>query len=207
MSSGVESPPASTSAPSATGSRLNQLGLLVLLIAAAALMAYLLVSLVLLLLGVAPGVSVAACIASQPVGHVTGPPLQPPAPPVDPPLIHWSGLVILACVVGFFLGDSWGRRRALGQTAATDQPGGTLGRPDTLLQAVLVVLLLGGAGALVWETFALARVQDQPDLWPITFYIRCANDVLSLPTLVGGVLVSTMVGHFLGYQAKAGEAD
>jgi hypothetical protein len=206
MSSGVESPPASTSTPSATGSRLNQLGLLVLLIAAAALMAYLLVSLVLLLLGVAPGVSVAACITNQPVGHVTGPPLQPPAPPVDPPLIHWSGLVILACVAGFFLGDFWGRRRALGQTAA-DEPGGTLGPPDTLLQAVLVVLLLGGVGALVWETFALARVQDQPDLWPITFYIRCANDVLSLPTLVGGVLVSTMVGHFLGYQAKAGEAD
>lgn len=206
MSSGVESPPADAGAPSA-GSRLNQLGLLVLLIAVAVLIAYLLVSLIQVLLGVAPGVSVAACIASQPPGHVTGPPLQPPSPPVDPPFIHWSGLVILACVCGFILGDAWGRRRALAQAAATDQAGGTLGRPDTLLQTALVVLLLGGAGALVYETFALARVQDQPDLWPITFFIRCANDVLSLPTLVGGVLVSTMVGHFLGYQAKAGEPD
>ncbi|HXM57542.1 MAG TPA: hypothetical protein VOB72_19240 [Candidatus Dormibacteraeota bacterium] len=207
MSSGVESPPADAGAPSTTGSRLNQLGLFVLLVAVALLIAYLLISLVLVLLGTTPGVSVAACIANQPVGHVTGPPLQPASPPVDPPFIHWSGLVILACVAGFVLGDAWGRRRALGQTATTDQYDGTLGPPDTLLQTVLVAMLMGGVGALVWETFALARVQDQPDLWPITFYIRCANDVLSLPTLVGGVLVSTMVGHFLGYQAKAGEPD
>src|SRR2546421_102112 len=65
MSSGVESPPADARAPSAAGSRRNQLGLFVLLVAVAALLAYLLISLVLLLLGVTPGVSVAACIANQ----------------------------------------------------------------------------------------------------------------------------------------------
>jgi hypothetical protein len=203
----AESSPVDTGSPPVAANRLNQAGLLALLVAVSIVVGYLAVSLVLTLAGAGTGLSVDACLAKQPPGHVTGPPLQPPSPLLDPPIIHWSGIVVIACLVAFIAGNTWGRRRALGQAEAADRSGGTLGPPSTLLQVVLVGLFVVGTGALVWETIALARVQDQPDLWPITFYVRCANDVLSLPTLVGAVLVSAMVGHLLGYQARAGETD
>jgi len=203
MSSGAEAP-AGVEPARASPSGLNQLGLVVLLVAASAVVLYLAISLLLTVLGIGTGISVDACITTQPLGHVTGPPLQPPSPPLDPPFLHWSGLVLVACVVGFAGGDLWGRRRALGQGRATDGTD-TLEPPSTLLQVLLVAGFLFGAGALAWETFALARVQDDPTLWPITFYVRCANDVLGGPTLAGAVLVSTLVGHWLGYQARAGE--
>jgi len=183
--------------------RVTQAGLVAVLVATSAVVAYLAVSLVLTLIGIGNGVSVAACLANQTPGHVTGPPLQPPAPLLDPPVLHWSGLVLVACVAGFFGGNLWGRRRAAAQT----RPDGSLGPPSTGLQLLLIAFFLAGIAALGWETFALARVQDQPNLWPITFFVRCANDVLGLPTLIGAVLVCTMVGHWLGYQARAGEPD
>lgn len=191
-------------APAAPG-RTDQVALWLVLIAASAVLAYLVINLVLTLAGVGPTLNLDACLAAQPPGHVTGPPLQPPLPVLDPPVIRWAGLVIALCFAGFVVGNLWGRRRAVAHTRAADPTSGTLGPPSTLLQVVLVALLAVGAGALVFETLALARVQDQPHFWPITFYVRCANDVLSLPTLVGAVLVSSVVGHLLGYQAKAGE--
>jgi hypothetical protein len=227
MSSGAES------SSDVAAKRLNQAGLLVLLVAVSIVVLYLAVSLLLTVLGIGTGISVDACLTSQPPGHVTGPPLQPPSPLLDPPLLHWSGLVLVTCVLGFAGGSLWGRRRAEGhdraadraggrpeprgrvwgrwraegQDRGADRAGGRLEPPGTLLQVLLVALFLLGAGALGWETFALARVQEQPDLWPITFYVRCANDVLGGPTLAGAVLVSTMVGHWLGYQATTGETD
>jgi hypothetical protein len=218
--------------PAAASRWLDRAGLWVVLLAASAVLAYLAINLVLTLLGTGPTLRLGACLAAQPPGHVTGPPLQPPLPVLDPPVLRWSGLVVILCVIAFVVGNLWGRRRAVSHTRAAGQPGaapakpgapltslwrrrragaadqpeGTLGPPSTLLQVALIGLFLVGTGALVFETVALARVQDQPQFWPITFYVRCANDVLSLPTLVGALLVSSMVGHLLGYQAKAGES-
>lgn len=206
---------------------LDRVGLWTVLVLASAVVAYLAINLVLTLLGTGPTLRLDACLAAQPPGHVTGPPLQPPLPVLNPPLIGWSGLVVILCAIAFVAGNLWGRLRAIGHARAAgpaggppgqrstllgglwrrqpEQPDGTLGPPSTLLQVVLIGLFVAGAGALVFETVALARVQEQPQFWPITFYVRCANDVLSLPTLAGALLVTSMVGHLLGYQAMAGE--
>jgi hypothetical protein len=189
----------------AAAGRLDRAGLWVVLIVASAVVAYLAVDLVRTLLGTGPALELGACLAAQPPGHVTGPPLQPPLPVLNPPLIGWSGLLVILCVVAFIAGNLWGRRRAAGHARASARFDGTLGPPSTLLQVLLIGLFLVGAVALGFETVALARVQDQPQFWPITFYVRCANDVLGLPTLVGTLLVTSMVGHLLGYQAMAGE--
>jgi hypothetical protein len=208
---------------------LDRVGLWTVLVLASAVLAYFAINLALTLLGTGPTLRLDACLAPQPPGHVTGPPLQPPLPVLNPPLIGWSGLVVILSVIAFVTGNLWGRVRAVGHARAaspagatqgqgqqnallgslwrrrSDPPDGTLGPPSTLLQVVLIGLFVVGAGALVFETVALARVQEQPQFWPITFYVRCANDVLSLPTLAGALLVTSMVGHLLGYQAMAGE--
>jgi len=93
--------------------------------------------------------------------------------------------------------------KATGRASA----GPTSGPPGTALQAMLVGLFAFGAVALAYETYAVASVAGNHDLWPITYFVRCADDAVSWPTLVGAVVVSILVGHWLGYQASAELAD
>jgi hypothetical protein len=168
----------------------TQLGLVVLLVAGA-------VSLVALLLsglGVVGSYSVHQCIT----GTASGPPRQPLPPPLDPPFLGWAGLVVLVCGAGFVVGDVWGYLRAAGHARS----GGTSGQPGAGLQLLLVGLFGFGVLALAYETFAVAGVAANHDLWPITYYVRCAYVAVSGPTLVGALVVSTLIGHWLGYQAK-----
>ncbi|HYW23527.1 MAG TPA: hypothetical protein VE953_05145 [Terriglobales bacterium] len=169
---------------------LTQIGLAVLFAAG-------LVSLLALLLaglGVIGTYTVHQCIT----GAVSGPPKQPAPPPFDPPLLGWSGLVILVCGLGFVAGDVWGYLRAAGHA----QAGPTSGLASTGLQLLLVGLFGFGVAALAYETYAVSGVAANPDRWPITYYVRCAYVSVSAQTLLGAFVVSTLVGHWLGYQAR-----
>jgi hypothetical protein len=168
----------------------TQLGLAVLLLAGMGS----LVSLLLTGLGVVGSFSVHQCIT----GLVSGPPKQPAPPPLNVPLLGWSGLVVLLCGLGFVAGDVWGYFRAAGHGRA----GSTSGPASTGLQFMLVGLFGFGVAALAYETFAVAGVSANHDLWPITYYVRCAYVSVSPATLVGAFVVSTLVGHWLGYQAR-----
>ena len=64
---------------------------------------------------------------------------------------------------------------------------------DVAVQSVLVLLLAVTAAALGYETFALER----PGVWPITFYIRCANFAAPWWTLLGLASVCGLLGHWL----------
>ncbi len=160
--------------------------------------------------GVIGGPSFAVCVT----GSVSGPPLQPVAPPLDPAVLHWRGLLLTVCVAGFLGGHYWGHgrarrhaRRAAGAVEHAPHPSSiTLEPPRTALQVVLVALFAVGAIALGYETLAVAGVRANPDLWPITYYVRCAHDVVTWPTLAGALVVSILVGHWLGYQPRTRHA-
>lgn len=72
---------------------------------------------------------------------------------------------------------------------------------DLAVHAVLLLLLAVTVVALAYETFALAT----SSVWPITFYVRCANVVAPWWTLVGLAAVSGLLGHWL-WQPLGGKA-
>jgi hypothetical protein len=161
--------------------------------------------------GVVAGPSFRACMA----GSTSGPPLQPAPPPLDPPVLHWPGLLLAVCVAGFLGGHHWGHSRGMGHARRSAGPlvpqaGGrpvTLAPPSSALQVLLVGFFLFGAVALGYETFSVAGVGANPALWPITYYVRCAHDVVTWQTLAGALIVAILVGHWLGYQPRTRRAD
>jgi hypothetical protein len=165
---------------------ITQLSLAVVALASAASLVYLILG----MFGVMDQGSVALCITPA------GPPKQPPSPPFDPPIVHWLGLQLIVCFLGFAGGNLLGHRRidllSASDGASQQSP------PNAMLQTALVALFAVGAGALMWETFAVAH--NAPTIWPITNFVRCANDVYPWPTLVGALVVSILVGHWLGFQ-------
>jgi hypothetical protein len=148
--------------------------------------------------GVVGGPSFAACST----GTSSGPPLQPVPPPLAPPVLGWRGLLLAVCLAGFLGGHLWGAGRGHRHAVRGHPEHVTLAPPNTGLQFVLVGLFAFGAVALVYETIAVAGVGANPDLWPITYYVRCAHDVATWPTLAGALIVAILVGHWLGYQPR-----
>jgi hypothetical protein len=172
-------------------------GLLAVIVTCAALIAYLVAGLV----GVVGQFSVAECIRPQTPGVVTGPPLQPTSLPAG----DWAWIAVAVAFAGFLGGHLWGHRRAAyhwRRRAAEGNDPTDETRPNGVLQVLLFALFVAGALALGWETFAVAHVKADPTRWPITFFVRCAYDVATVPTLLAALVVSTMVGHWLGYQAN-----
>ena len=86
-------------------------------------------------------------------------------------------------VAGGFVG-AW-RTAAAGQAESESA--------DVAIHAVLVVVLAVTVISLAYETFALAV----PGFWPLTYYIRCADDVAPWWTLLGLASVSGLLGHWL----------
>jgi hypothetical protein len=76
--------------------------------------------------------------------------------------------------------------------------GGNEGRRSGLMavQLGLSLLLLFGSAALGYETLAVAK-----DWWPVTDYVRCANDVGSGWTLVVAAAVCVLLGNWLWHAA------
>jgi len=168
---------------------ITRIGLVIVALASAAGLGYLISA----MLGLVDQPSVAACMLEH------GPPKQPVSPPWNPPGLHWVGVQLLVCFAGFFAGNVLGHQRL---DTIADARGGTVQQsaPNTVLQVAVVALFFVGSVGLGWETFAVAH--DNPQWWPITWFVRCANDVYPLPTLAGALVVSTLVGHWLGFQAS-----
>jgi hypothetical protein len=168
----------------------TQLGLGAILVVGSGVVVFLALAAV----GVLGRFSVDACVT----GGLSGPAGQPQPPPFAVPVVGWGGFVVAVCTLGFIGGGVWGHERARGHVAARRLP--TRAAPHTRLQVLLVALFGFGTLALGYETYAVAA--GNSELWPITYFVRCANDVVSIPTLLGALLVSTLVGHWLGYEAR-----
>ena len=100
-----------------------------------------------------------------------------------------AGAAFGSFVIGGFVG-AW--RTAAAGAQETESA-------DVAVHAVLLLLLAVTVVALAYETFALAT----GSVWPITFYVRCANVVAPWWTLVGLASVSGLLGHWL-WQPLAG---
>jgi hypothetical protein len=99
-----------------------------------------------------------------------------------------------AFVVGGLLG-TW----RSGQVLAGER---TVHRSDRVIDLALIVLLATVAVALGYETYALVT----PGLWPITFYVRCANVIDPASTLLGLIATAALLGHWLWRPWRAGAA-
>ena len=98
-----------------------------------------------------------------------------------------AGVLAGAAIGAFVLGGlvaAW-------RTAAAGQSESESG--DVAVHAVLVLVLAVTVVALAYETYALAV----PGVWPLTFYIRCADFVAPWWSLLGLASVCGLLGHWL----------
>lgn len=165
---------------------LSHAGLVLLALAAAGLLVFLAFQ---LMPGHSGGHAAADCTAAR-----GGTPLNQPSNPLwNVPTIGWGGLVVLACGVGFLGGRVWADWR-WGRARREAAP------VHAALQLVLIGLFLFGSVALGYETFSLAGSHGNPDLWPITYYVRCADDVAGVPSLLAATIVAVLVGHWFTFE-------
>jgi hypothetical protein len=94
-----------------------------------------------------------------------------------------AGVAFGSFVIGGFVG-AWRTAAAGAQESES---------ADVAVHAVLLLLLAATVAALAYETFALAT----SSVWPITFYVRCADVVAPWWTLLGLAAVSGLLGHWL----------
>lgn len=138
----------------------------------------------------------------------SGPPGQPAGSQYQVPVIGWGGLVLAVCGASFLVGSLLGRFRGLAHHQQRHRALATSNTLDPLetspwaLQAALAILLLFIAVALAYEAFAAAGAHGHPEFWPITWYVRCADDVAPVWTLLGAAVTSALLGQWLGYWPK-----
>ena len=120
-------------------------------------------------------VLVTSTVTSSPCGAV------PPLHGLIPASVL-AGVAAGSFVIGGFVG-AW-------RTAVAGEVESESG--DVAVQAVVVLLLAVTVAALVYETFALATNA----VWPITYYVRCADLVAPWWTLLGLASVCGLLGHW-----------
>ncbi len=137
------------------------------------------------------GITSVLVFAAARVGR-TAPCSDPPARVGQiPPLV-----IIGLAVAAFASGRLAGRLRDPGWSRPTLGASGSRRIPWVIVvQAVLTGFLTLVAALLGFETYALTV----KGFWPITFYVRCANDVAPLPTLAGTLTICFLLGHWLWY--------
>lgn len=119
-----------------------------------------------------------------------------PVPPTHgriPPLVY-----AVFGATAFVLGGAFSSWRS-GQVLPAERK---VHLSDRILELALIVLLATVAVALGYETYALLT----PGLWPITFYVRCANVVDPASTLLGLAATSALLGHWLWRPWRTGTA-
>ena len=119
-------------------------------------------------------------------------------PPVRvSPQFPYPILIVILCSGAALLGRLAGylRERAAAPRVAASSPqagGGAL-----LVQSWVAAFLLVCALLLAFETFTLGV-----GIWPITFYIRCANYTQAFATIAGACLTTFLLGHWLWFPSK-----
>lgn len=136
-------------------------------------------------------------VSTGAVQHLNGSPCGDPPARVSPKFPHPLVIVVLCCG-GVVLGRLAGYlREPAGRSRAGKAPTWQAGWRIALAQFWVAFFLLVCAGLLAFETFTLAA-----GMWPITFYVRCANDYLPLPTIGGAFITAFLLGHWLWFPAK-----
>lgn len=99
--------------------------------------------------------------------------------------------IILACFFSFVVGSLLHRWRAeAGQTVPDAGAAPTVGYAAALIVLLAITFLLG------YETWAVLRA-TQAD-WPITRFIRCANQISPEKTALGAAVMSFLFGRWFG---------
>lgn len=112
---------------------------------------------------------------------------------VGPPL----DVVFVALSAGSFLAGGILSDFGQGNDAVEDAPQSV--RDRTWLQAIVVVVLAILFGLLTYETYSLVLLEtnQQSNLWPITWFVRCLSTITTLAT-VGSLVVVCMMCAFFG---------
>jgi hypothetical protein len=127
-------------------------------------------------------------ITSCAAGYAVGPPF---------------GLVFLAaCLAAFAAGGLLSGAPGLTRPAPASAPGTGRGEVSTRVQALLVAVLLILTLLMVYETWSVSMLDDNPNpqYWPITYFVRCASRVGTLATLPVAAAMSAFFGKWLWYR-------
>jgi hypothetical protein len=133
---------------------------------------------------------VGVCLTT--VGH------PPPQPPTQPG--WWREAILAANVLGFAAGH--GTTHVRSRVEAHRPPVASARAGGRIVQGMLIVVLAGGALVSAYETLSVVPDVSTPSFWPISYYVRCVNDVAPLPTLLGSVVVAFLLGHWLCYPGR-----
>ncbi len=154
-----------------------------------------------------PGIAVWTLFATR---GMSTEPCGWPDPPFRGP-IH-PLIIVGACGLSFLAGHLFGyvrdsRHEPIERTRHSIQPGDAILALDTkrslqgslLMQSFVSLFLVIVVVLLVYETVSLIRF---PRLWPITYYVRCANVVDAGWTLAGACLVCALAGHWFWHPKR-----
>ena len=144
------------------------------------------------------GLSIFVSVAAA--QHLNGSPCGNPPVRVSPQFPHPIVIVIL-CSAAALLGRLAGHLRT---PAAAPRRGVSFpqaSRGTLLVQSWVAAFLLVCGLLLAFETFTLGA-----GVWPITFYIRCANDSQAFATIAGACLTTFLLGHWLWFPSKQEES-
>ena len=122
----------------------------------------------------------------------------PPQPSSEP---DWWPVVLLgASVVGFAIGHASGQFRSRVEAHRPPPESARVG--SRIVQSVLILFLVGGAVLSAYETLSVVPGDSTPSFWPISYYVRCVNDVAPVETLLGSAVVAFLLGHWLCYPGR-----
>jgi hypothetical protein len=131
----------------------------------------------------------------------------PPTQPPPPAPAWWREAILVANVAGFAIGHATSHLRS--RVEAHRAPPGSGRAGSRIVQAVLIVFLAGGALLSAYEALSVVPDVSSPSFWPISYYVRCVNDVAPYQTLLGSAVVAFLLGHWLchpGARPRRGRA-
>ena len=137
-------------------------------------------------------------ISAGAAAHLNGSPCGDPPLRISPKFPYPLVIVILCCGSAL-LGRLAGYLRE--PASSPRQAGPPAPSQDrwraALAQFWVTFFLLVCVASLAFETYSLAV-----GIWPITFYVRCANDYLPLPTIGGACITAFLLGHWLWFPTR-----
>jgi hypothetical protein len=151
---------------------------------------------------VGASVSAIAVLMVAGVVHVdTGACLSPGGgpPPLQPPGRPWWGWLMVAAALGAFSAGH-ASSHVRNQRWIGSRPSQAIARRGSLIaHGVLVGVLCVMTVLAGYETISVAVTTPEPAIWPLSYYVRCADDAAPEATLAALAVVSFLFGHWLGH--------
>ena len=126
------------------------------------------------------------------------PPPQPPPPTPD----WWRWAIPATCVVALAVGHATSHVRSRLEEVRSSDPASAL-RGSRIVQSTVVAFLAVGVGLSIYEALSVVPDVAPPTFWPISYYVRCANDVAPYPTLLGAAIMAFVLGHWFCHPGDA----